>query len=226
MEAEGGGRGVGWREVGSGEEAEGSGGDRREERSGGKRMEVEGRGGEWREAEGSGGRRREVEGNGGKRRSDVEGSGGEGKRMGVEASGGDWRKAGGRAEGSARSHLGSNRSASHWPLLAQSIALCVAMKAIKTASDGNAAAKRYLAKTIEVYENIVEDMKPPCTVYEDADIERLETAVKQTKDWLDKNQHARDRTYYKKNDDLEALADHVIWNCVKDPVDPQPPPPQ
>jgi len=87
-----------------------------------------------------------------------------------------------------------------------------------------AAAKRYLAKTIEVLGKIVEDMEP--AVYKDADIERLETAVKQTKDWLDKNQHAPNRTYYKKNDDLEALADHVIWNCVKDPVDPQPPPPQ
>ena len=114
--------------------------------------------------------------------------------------------------------------------MAQSIALCVAMKIQRkhylAKTVDAAAAKRYLAKTIEVLEKIVEDMKPPCTVYEDADIERLETAVKQTKDWLDKNQHAPNRTYYKKNDYLEALADHVIWNCVKDPVDPQPPPPQ
>lgn len=86
------------------------------------------------------------------------------------------------------------------------------------ASTGDNAGKRYLLHTIEwLKEDIIPTMKPPdCRVYEASDVAKLEQAVQQTKDWLDKNPNAKQNEFYRRERKLMKLSDHIVWDCAKD----------
>ena len=82
---------------------------------------------------------------------------------------------------------------------------------------GDSPGKRYLLGTIRLLkEDVIPAMKPPDThVYEAGDIAKLEKAVQQTEDWLNKNPHASQRKFYRQERKLWKFSDYIVWDCAK-----------